>query len=94
MYNFKKKLVSITSAASLVVGMFNIPGTSVVSYAEEAKKPIVSFKSAGWTFGIYMCGQNLEEEMGCSTNDLIEILKADVPKGFSLKKAKVEQAKP
>lgn len=83
MYNFKKKLVSITSAASLVVGMFNIPGTSVVSYAEEAKKPIVSSKSAGWTFGIYMCGQNLEEEMGCSTNDLIEILKADVPKGFS-----------
>lgn len=83
MYNFKQKLVGLTSAASLVVGMFNMPGTSVISYAEEAQKPIVSSKSAGWTFGMYMCGQNLEEEMGCSTSDLMEILKADVPAGFS-----------
>ena len=83
MYNFKQKLVGITSVASLVVGMFNMPGAGVVSYAEEAQKPIVSSKAAGWTFGIYMCGQNLEEQMGCSTSDLMEILKADVPKGFS-----------
>ena len=83
MYNFKQKLVGITSAASLLVGMFNMPGTGVYSYAEEAQKPVVASKSAGWTFGIYLCGQNLEENWGSSTYDLIEILKADVPAGFS-----------
>ena len=83
MYNFKKRLVSITSVATLVATGINVPGMTFTSYAEEAKKPIVSQKAAGWTFGIYLCGQDLESERKNSTKDLMEILKADVPEGFS-----------
>ncbi|SKA68121.1 hypothetical protein SAMN02745111_01536 [Eubacterium uniforme] len=83
MYNFKKRLVSLTSAAMLVMTGFNVLGMQVTSYAEEAKKPIVSQKAKGWTFGIYLCGQNLEAINSNSTADLMEILKADVPEGFS-----------
>ena len=83
MYNFKKRLVSLTSAAMLVMTGFNVPSMQVTSYAEEAQKPIASQKAKGWTFGIYLCGQDLEGMGSCATADVIEILKADVPEGFS-----------
>ena len=83
MYNFKKRLVSITSAVAIVMTGANVPEMTFTSYAEEAQKPIVSQKVPGWTFGIYLCGQDLESERQNSTNDLIEILKAEVPEGFS-----------
>ena len=83
MYNFKMKLVCLTSAAALAVSGINVPNMQVTSYAEEAQKPIVSQKAKGWTFGLYLCGQNLEEYDNAASSDLIEILKADVNEGFS-----------
>ena len=83
MYNFKKRLISLTSAAALAVTGFNVPSMQVTSYAEEAKKPIVPAKASGWTFGLYLCGQDLEGWNGSASADLLEILKADVPEGFS-----------
>ncbi|SKA72113.1 Fibronectin type III domain-containing protein [Eubacterium uniforme] len=83
MYNFKKRLISLTSAAALAVTGFNVPSMQVTSYAEEAQKPIVPAKASGWTFGLYLCGQDLEEWNGSASADLLEILKADVPAGFS-----------
>ena len=62
MYNFKKRLVSITSAVAIVMAGANVPEMTFTSYAEEAQKPIVSQKVPGWTFGIYLCGQDLESE--------------------------------
>lgn len=83
MYNFKKKLVCLTSAVALAASGINVPSMQVASYAEEAVKPIVPEKAKGWTFGLYLCGQDLEEYNNNASSDLIEILKADVPEGFS-----------
>lgn len=85
MYNFKKRLVSLTSAATLIATGFTIPGMQMCSYAQEAQKPVVTSKqkAAGWTYGIYMCGNDLEQYTHSASSDLIEILKAKVPKGFS-----------
>lgn len=83
MYNFKTKLVSITSAAALAISGFNLPALQVTSYAEEASDPVVLEKAKGWTFGIYLCGQDLESYGEAATEDVMEILKAEVPEGFS-----------
>ena len=83
MNNFKKRLVSLTSAATLVMTGFNMPALQMSTYAEETNETVVSQKAKGWTLGLYLCGQNLESWNGCATSDVMEILKADVPKGFS-----------
>lgn len=83
MYNFKTKLVCLTSAAALAISGINVPNMQVTSYAEEAIKPVVPEKAKGWTFGLYLCGQNLESWGNAATEDVMEILKADVPEGFS-----------
>ena len=85
MHNFKKRFVSLTSAATLIATGFTMPGMQNFTYAQEAQKPIVTSKqkAAGWTYGIYMCGNDLEQYLHSASSDLIEILKAKVPKGFS-----------
>ena len=83
MYNFKKKFISTSCAIAILANAVNLPEMQFTSYAEEAQKPIVSRKASGWTFGIYMCGQNLEQDDACSTSNIIEILTADVPEDFN-----------
>ena len=85
MHNFKKRFVGLTSALTVLATGFTMPGMQVYSYAEEAQKPIVTSKqkASGWTYGIYMCGHNLEEYGYHASDDLLEIMNAKVPKGFS-----------
>lgn len=78
-----KKIVTVTSALAIAISGVNVPNMSNYSYAAEAQKLNVLRKSPGWTFGIYMCGNNLEQEGGSASSDLLEILKANVPKEFS-----------
>lgn len=85
MHNFKKRFVGLTSVLTVLATGFTMPGMQVYSYAEEAQKPIVTSKqkASGWTYGIYMCGHNLEEYGYHASDDLLEIMNAKVPKGFS-----------
>lgn len=80
MHNFKRKLVGITSAVSLVAGLFNVPGLGNSVYANE---PDTAKKVAGWTYGLYLCPNDIEETDQDTSRDIIEILTADVPEGFS-----------
>ena len=80
MYNFKKKLVGITSAVSLLAGMCSVPGVGSNVYAGEVE---TAKKVSGWTYGIYFCPNDIEENDHDTSRDIIEILKADVPEGFS-----------
>ena len=80
MYNFKKKLVGITSAVSLLAGMCSVPGVGSNVYAGEVE---TAKKVSGWTYGIYFCPNDIEENDQDTSRDIIEILKADVPEGFS-----------
>lgn len=80
MYNFKKKLVGITSAVSLLAGMCSVPGVGNNVYAGEVDS---AKKVSGWTYGIYFCPNDIEEKDHDTSRDIIEILKADVPEGFS-----------
>ena len=59
-----KKLLTVTSAVAIAFSGVNVPNMNNYSYAAEAQKVNVLRKSPGWTFGIYMCGNNLEQEGG------------------------------
>ena len=80
MRNFKKKLVGITSVVSLLAGICSVPGIGNSVYAGEVE---TAKKVSGWTYGIYFCPNDIEERDHDTSRDIIEILKADVPEGFS-----------
>ena len=80
MRNFKQKLVGVASAVSLLAGICSVPGLGNSVYAGEVES---AKKVSGWTYGLYLCPNDIEETDHDTSRDIIEILKADVPEGFS-----------
>lgn len=90
-----KKTLSILLAASMAVS-----AGLITAQAEDEQKTPVSvvvepknnkaasglkqLNKSDWTIGVYMCGTDLESGGGAATNDLIEMLEADIPDDVTL----------
>ena len=82
MFNFKKKVICLSTAVSLAASMVMVPtGTPV--YAKDEPVEMKEVNLDDWTIGLYVCGANLESENANASSDIVEILEADVPKDFS-----------
>ena len=61
-----KRTVSLMTAVAILL-------SSLPAFAAAGSK------TADWALYVYMCGADLESGGGCSTNDLIEMLDAEIP---------------
>lgn len=50
----------------------------------EAAAKLKKLNKSDWTICVYMCGTDLESGYGAATNDLIEMLEADIPNDVTL----------
>lgn len=74
MYSLKKRFTSLVSVLTLSAISIVVPGNSQMVNAEETKE------KDSWTFGLYLCGSDLESFGGKATDDIMEILNAKVDK--------------
>lgn len=82
MFNLRKKVICLTSAASLAATTVIVPtGTPV--YAKSEPIEMKSVELDDWTIGLYMCGSNLESMGMSASGDIIEILESEVPDKFN-----------
>lgn len=82
MFNLRKKVICLTSAASLAATTVLVPtGTPV--YAKTEPVEMKSVEVGNWTMGLYFCGSNLESDGSNASNDIIEILESAVPEKFN-----------
>ena len=82
MFNLRKKVICLTSAATLAATTVMVPtGTPV--YAKTEPVEMKSVELDDWTIGLYLCGSNLESKGSCASNDIIEILESKVSDKFN-----------
>ena len=81
-----KKVLSIILALAMttlcVINAAAFQSANVIEIGDvssDIRSKVVPLKEKDWTVCIYMCGTDLETDGSCGTEDLLEMLAADIP---------------